>query len=71
VQVGERFPLEELGLSAGDGPVVVYFYSQAGTAGCTLEAQEFNRSGVVQERWAVDDISVHVQEVVERSTTPT
>jgi thioredoxin-dependent peroxiredoxin len=27
--------------------------------------------GVVQERWAVDEISAHVQEVVERSTTPT
>ena len=44
MQVGERFPLEELGLKAGDGPVVVYFYPRAGTEGCTLEAHEFNRS---------------------------
>ena len=44
MQVGERFPLEELGLQAGDGPVVVYFYPRAGTKGCTLEAHEFNRS---------------------------
>ena len=44
VQVGERFPLEDLGLSAEDGPVVVYFYPRAGTDGCTLEADEFNRS---------------------------
>jgi peroxiredoxin Q/BCP len=141
LQVGERFPLEELGLSAGDGPVVVYFYPRAGTEGCTFEALEFNRSyprlqeagvrlvgvstdpeddnrhfaadcgldfplvsdqggeltnrlglmksygeygdmaarvtflvdgeGVIQERWAVDDIRSHVLEVVERSTTPT
>ena len=141
MQVGERFPLEELGLQTGDGPVVVYFYPRAGTPGCTLEAHEFNRSypklqaagvglvgvsvdpkeanerfaadcrlefplvsdpsgeltnrlglmktygeygdmaarvtllvdgdGVVQEVWAVDDIPAHVDEVIERSTTPT
>jgi peroxiredoxin len=44
LQVGERFPLEELGLSAGDGSVIVCFYPKAGTEGCTLEADEFNRS---------------------------
>lgn len=43
MQVGDQFPLEELGLSAGGGPVVVYFYPKAGTEGCTLEAHEFNR----------------------------
>ncbi|MGH3084728.1 MAG: peroxiredoxin, partial [Gaiellaceae bacterium] len=42
--MGDRFPIEELGLAAGDGPVVVYFYPRAGTEGCTLEAHEFNRS---------------------------
>jgi peroxiredoxin Q/BCP len=44
MQVGDRFPIEEVGLSKGDGPAVVYFYAQAGTDGCTLEAHEFNRS---------------------------
>jgi peroxiredoxin Q/BCP len=141
VQVGDRFPLEQLGLSDGDGPAVVYFYPRAGTEGCTLEAYEFNRSyprlqeagvrlvgvsvdpkdanakfaadcgldfalvsdeggeltnqlglmknygeygdmaarvtllvdenGVIQELWSVEDIRSHVQEVVDRSTTPT
>ncbi len=141
MRVGDRFPIEELGLATGDGPVVVYFYPRAGTEGCTLEAHEFNRSwprlmeagvrlvgvsidpeeanarfaadcgldfplvsdeggeltsrlglmksygeygdmaarvtllvdgnGVIQELWPVDDIRAHVQEVVERSTTPT
>jgi thioredoxin-dependent peroxiredoxin len=141
MRVGDRFPVETLGLAAGDGPVVVYFYPRAGTEGCTLEALEFNRSlprlleagvrlvgvsidpkdanaqfaadceldfplvsdeggkltsrlglmknygeygdmaarvtllvdenGVIQELWSVDDIRSHVQEVVERSTTPT
>jgi peroxiredoxin Q/BCP len=141
VQVGDRFPLEQLGLSAGDGPAVVYFYPRAGTEGCTLEAHEFNRSyprlqeagvrlvgvsvdpkdanakfaedcgldfalvsdeggeltnqlglmknygeygdmaarvtllvdenGVIEELWSVEDIRSHVQEVVDRSTTPT
>jgi thioredoxin-dependent peroxiredoxin len=28
-------------------------------------------NGVIQELWSVDDIRSHVQEVVERSTTPT
>ncbi len=140
MRVGDRFPIEKLGLAIGDGPVVVYFYPRAGTEGCTLEAHEFNRylprllearvrlvgvsidpedanaqfaadcgldfplvcdeggeltnqlglmknygeygdmaarvtvlvdeNGVVQELWSVDDIRFHVQEVVERSTTP-
>lgn len=43
MQVGDRFPLDELGLPERNGPLVVYFYPQAGTAGCTLEAHEFNR----------------------------
>jgi thioredoxin-dependent peroxiredoxin len=50
VQVGDRFPVEALGLSERNGPLVVYFYPQAGTAGCTLEAHEFNRRlGRLQE----------------------
>ena len=44
MEVGDRFPIEEVGLSKGDGPAVVYFYAKAGTDGCTLEAHEFNRS---------------------------
>jgi thioredoxin-dependent peroxiredoxin len=44
MQVGDQFPIEEVGLSKGDGPAVVYFYAKAGTDGCTLEAHEFNRS---------------------------
>jgi thioredoxin-dependent peroxiredoxin len=44
MQVGDQFPIEEVGLSEGDGPAVVYFYAKAGTDGCTLEAHEFNRS---------------------------
>jgi peroxiredoxin Q/BCP len=44
MRVGDRFPIEELGLAAGDGPMIVYFYPRAGTEGCTLEAHEFNRS---------------------------
>jgi peroxiredoxin Q/BCP len=43
MQVGDRFPVEELGLPERNGPLVVYFYPRAGTAGCTLEAHEFNR----------------------------
>jgi peroxiredoxin Q/BCP len=43
LKVGDRFPVEELGLSA-DGPAVIYFYPRAGTPGCTVEAHEFNRS---------------------------
>jgi peroxiredoxin Q/BCP len=43
VQVGDRFPVDELGIPSGDGPVIVYFYPRAGTPGCTVEAQEFNR----------------------------
>ena len=44
MQVGDQFPIEDVGLSEGDGPAVVYFYAKAGTDGCTLEAHEFNRS---------------------------
>jgi peroxiredoxin len=55
--VGDAFPLDELGLPERNGPVIVYFYPQAGTPGCTLEAREFNR-----------DIPSHVEEVIERST---
>jgi peroxiredoxin Q/BCP len=43
VQVGDRFPVEELALPDGQGPLIVYFYPRAGTPGCTVEAQEFNR----------------------------
>ena len=43
MQVGDQFPIEEVGLAKGD-PAVVYFYAKAGTDGCTLEAHEFNRS---------------------------
>jgi thioredoxin-dependent peroxiredoxin len=43
VNVGERFPIEELGLPEGDGRMVVWFYPKAGTKGCSLEAAEFNR----------------------------
>jgi peroxiredoxin len=30
-----------------------------------------DENGDIQELWSVDDIRSHVQEVVERSTTPT
>ena len=43
MQVGDRFPVDELGLRDGDGPVIVYFYPRAATPGCTVEANEFNR----------------------------
>jgi thioredoxin-dependent peroxiredoxin len=43
VDVGERFPVEDLGLPEGDGRTVVWFYPKAGTKGCSLEAAEFNR----------------------------
>jgi hypothetical protein len=29
MQVGDRFPVEELGLGERNGPLVVYFYPQA------------------------------------------
>ncbi len=41
LEVGDRFPVERLSVSP-DGPAVVYFYPAALTAGCTLEAKEFN-----------------------------
>ena len=44
MEVGDRFPIEELGLDDHVGPLVVYFYPRARTDGCTLEAQEFNRN---------------------------
>jgi peroxiredoxin Q/BCP len=43
VDVGERFPVEELGLPERAGPMVVWFYPKAATPGCSLEAAEFNR----------------------------
>jgi thioredoxin-dependent peroxiredoxin len=43
MQVGDRFPVDELGLPQPAGPLVVWFYPKAGTDGCTLEAREFNR----------------------------
>ncbi len=43
MQVGDRFPVDELALPDGKGPLIVYFYPRAGTPGCTVEAQEFNR----------------------------
>ena len=36
MQVGDRFPVDELGLPDGNGPVIVYFYPRAGTPGCTV-----------------------------------
>jgi peroxiredoxin Q/BCP len=44
MQVGDRFPVEELGLAERSGPLIVYFYPKAATPGCTLEAREFNRN---------------------------
>lgn len=57
VKVGDKFPVSELVASDGrrldlgslPGPAVVYFYPADGTAGCTLQAVEFNR--------AVDDFA--------------
>jgi thioredoxin-dependent peroxiredoxin len=43
VNVGDRFPVEDLGLPQEDGRMVVWFYPKAGTPGCSLEAAEFNR----------------------------
>ena len=43
MKVGDRFPVDELGLPETNGPLVVWFYPKAGTEGCTLEAREFNR----------------------------
>src|SRR5689334_11990314 len=41
LEVGDRFPVEELGRPV-DGPAVVYFYPADFTRGCTIEAQRFN-----------------------------
>lgn len=56
MQVGDQFPIEEIGRSKREGPAVVYFYPPAGSdAGGKL----------------MDDIRSQVQEVAERWTTPT
>jgi peroxiredoxin Q/BCP len=52
VKVGDKFPVGELVASDGQrldlesltGPAVVYFYPADSTAGCTLQAVEFNRA---------------------------
>jgi len=41
LQVGDRFPVERLPVPPG-GPAVVYFYPEAMTPGCTVEAKGFN-----------------------------
>jgi thioredoxin-dependent peroxiredoxin len=41
LEVGDRFPVEELGRPL-DGPAVVYFYPADFTRGCTIEAHAFN-----------------------------
>ena len=43
MNVGDRFPVEDLGLPERDGRMVVWFYPKAATPGCSLEAAEFNR----------------------------
>ena len=50
LDVGERFPLDVLAERAGErvepsaleGPAVVYFYPEAGTRGCEIEAKGFD-----------------------------
>lgn len=68
MEVGDRFPIEEVGLSKGDGPAVVYFYAKAGTDGCTLEAHEFNRSypRLLQAGVRLVGVSVDPEDVNER-----
>ncbi len=41
LQVGDRFPVERLSVRP-KGPAVVYFYPEAMTPGCTIEAKGFN-----------------------------
>jgi thioredoxin-dependent peroxiredoxin len=41
LEVGDRFPVEKLGVTLG-GPAVVYFYPADLTPGCTMEAKGFN-----------------------------
>ncbi len=41
LQVGDRFPVGRLPVQP-DGPAVVYFYPEAMTPGCTMEAKAFN-----------------------------
>jgi thioredoxin-dependent peroxiredoxin len=65
VQVGDRFPVEELGLPERDGPLVVWFYPKAGTEGCTLEAREFNRQLDRFEGTGVQVVGVSVDPTAE------
>jgi len=41
LQVGDHFPVERLSVRP-KGPAVVYFYPEAMTPGCTIEAKGFN-----------------------------
>jgi peroxiredoxin Q/BCP len=41
LQVGDRFPVERLSVQP-NGPAVIYFYPEAMTPGCTMEAKGFN-----------------------------
>jgi peroxiredoxin Q/BCP len=41
LKVGDRFPVERLSVQP-EGPAVVYFYPEAMTTGCTLEAKGFS-----------------------------
>jgi peroxiredoxin Q/BCP len=41
LQVGDSFPVERLSVRP-EGPAVVYFYPEAMTPGCTIEAKGFN-----------------------------
>src|SRR2546423_10414421 len=41
LQVGDRFPVERLSVQP-NGPAVVYFYPEAMTPGCTMEAKAFS-----------------------------
>jgi thioredoxin-dependent peroxiredoxin len=41
LEVGDRFPVERLSVQPS-GPAVVYFYPEAMTPGCTMEAKAFS-----------------------------
>jgi peroxiredoxin Q/BCP len=41
LEVGDRFPVERLSVQP-NGPAVVYFYPEAMTPGCTMEAKAFS-----------------------------
>ena len=41
LEPGDRFPVERLSVKP-EGPAVVYFYPEAMTPGCSLEAKGFN-----------------------------